>query len=141
MASSGYRCLAYTDPFGLAPDADCCEVEEAVAIGSGVGAAAGVVVAAGCAGSTGGVCAAAAPEIVGVFTGIGASAGGLVGTLLEMGKRDKADEGHTKVTPSKREKHENAKRRPQRLKEKKRQHPDWKQKGGTPLGEDQDDSE
>ncbi|MFL5493647.1 MAG: RHS repeat-associated core domain-containing protein [Gemmatimonadales bacterium] len=93
---NGNNPVAYTDPFGLSPDNDCCDVDEAVAIGSGVGATAGAVVALACAGSTGGVCAAGAPAIVGVFTGIGASVGGLVGSVLQAaGNSGKTASGQT----------------------------------------------
>jgi RHS repeat-associated protein len=78
----GNNPVTFTDPFGLCPiPASDCPPGFFSALGGASGAAAGVVVAAGCSVGSGGVCTLAAPAIVGVFTGAGVAVGGLADNI------------------------------------------------------------
>ena len=82
-AYAGNNPVTFTDPFGLYPDGDCCKALKGAAIGATIGAGTGLVLATACASSTVGICTIAAPALVTGFSGLGASLGGLVGTILE----------------------------------------------------------
>jgi hypothetical protein len=98
--------VTYSDPYGLsAQDGPCdppgsCETTGA-AVGAVIGGAVGVVVASGCAESTLGICALAAPGIVHFFAGGGAAFGALVGVLTEAASsNDEDDARHTPGPPT-----------------------------------------
>ena len=84
---SGGDPVNYSDPFGLCPqtvDGIPC-AGSTMLIGAGAGAAVGVLVAGTCAASSAGICTLAAPAIVGFFAAGGATVGGLIGTVMDMG--------------------------------------------------------
>lgn len=88
----------FSDPYGLCPvtatDPTPCGLGGAL-IGGVAGAGLGVAVTAGCASVTFGLCAAGGPAIVGVSAGLGASLGGLIGTIFENSGGRTASGGYT----------------------------------------------
>ncbi|MGH8436901.1 MAG: RHS repeat-associated core domain-containing protein [Pseudomonas sp.] len=89
----------FSDPFGLCKPITDPTCARFIAVGMTTGLAVGGAVSIACAYVTFGICAAGAAPIMGVFTGLGASLGGLASTLAPAFNEDAAASSNDEPQP------------------------------------------
>jgi uncharacterized protein RhaS with RHS repeats len=93
-AYAGNNPIAFDDPYGL----DCkttgtCPLQ-GLAIGGGIGATLGGIVALGCASATGGLCGLGAPAIINGFATVGATIGTIAGSFFQAKSSTSGENSH-----------------------------------------------